>query len=567
MKRILKYFLILATLFCIQPLPVVLAGEYTDVSSNHWASGNIERVSAIGVMNGMGDNTFGVGRQVKRSEFVSMLVRLFEWDAVTDIPKDRITDNTQIDSWYYIPALTAAKHGIFEEGEQLRPEDPITREEMAVMLIRALGYDELARSCDDLDNPFTDVRMNKGYITMAYDFGIVSGKEHDKFDPNGTAMREEAAAMMVRTYDKYHGKLGYIHGFYAFSSWDQKEMAAEMDGLSYGWSRLEISEDGIVTLNTTSNNNNEWKVPLGYEQALDYFEQNNIPTNLNIYMSAMQPSTASDGSASNVCRQILLYPERRKAAIEQIITELTVNYKMTGKNPYAGVTIDFENMKGQDLKEGFNQFLMELNIELDKINKTLFVAVHPTMKNSTYFDAYDYYTIGQLADKVILMAHDYQAKSVTEAERNSGFTITPLTPIDQVYYGLQAITDGNTGVKDKSKIVLAVSISSVGWSKKDGIIINSSALTPSMRDIYNHLQNGANRSYSEEYRNPYIKYMDAGTGAENVIWYEDAQSITDKIQLARMFGIDGLSIWRIGIIPNYEASSGLNVWDSIQKQN
>ena len=45
------------------------------------------------------------------------------------------------------------------------------------------------------------------------------------------------------------------------------------------------------------------------------------------------------------------------------------------------------------------------------------------------------------------------------------------------------------------------------------------------------------------------------------MWYEDARSVADKLQLARMFGISGVSLWRVGTIP---ASSGYDVWSAVQ---
>lgn len=71
-------------------------------------------------------------------------------------------------------------------------------------------------------------------------------------NPYGTALREEAAAMMMRCYNKYNSYLDFVHGFYAFSSYSQKEMASKMDAVSFGWSRMEYSDDEGVVVNTTA---------------------------------------------------------------------------------------------------------------------------------------------------------------------------------------------------------------------------------------------------------------------------------------------------------------------------
>jgi spore germination protein YaaH len=428
-----------------------------------------------------------------------------------------------------------------------RPDDNITREEMAVMLIRALGYDSLALQENSTPTPFTDVSENMGYINLAYNFGIISGKSSTEFNPKGTATREEAAAMMVRCYEKHTSKINFLHGFYAFSSYSQKDIAADMNAVSFGWSRLE-EDNGTVVLSTLHTNGNEWAVPDGYEDIVKYLKEKNIKTNLNVYMSAGEGDTAAD---------ILSDSQKRSAAVDAIMDELTASYKNLGYNPYSGVTIDFENLRSSQ-KSNFVSFLKELKEKLNS-DKTLYVAVQPPMKNGSYFDGYDFKKIGNIADKVILMAYDYNPKSISQDVMESGFTTTPVSPFDEVYFGLKAVTDSKTGVQDKSKIVLGMSFNNVGWTVDNGKITNSKGITYTYADIEKMIQNGANVKYSDKYRNPYLVYSE--NGQNTIVWFENAESIKDKCELAKMFGINGISFWRLGMIPN--GSGNFDVWNTI----
>ena len=441
--------------------------------------------------------------------------------------------------------------GVLDTTEAyFRPNDNITREEMAVMIIKALGYGELAEEIANDGVPFSDVTENKGYISLAYEFGIISGRGGSIFDPNGTALREDAAAMMVRCYDKYNSYVDFVHGFYAFSSYSQKDMASKMDTVSFGWSRMEYSDEDGVVVNTTTQNDNEWNVPEGYTDIVEYLKDNNVETNLNVYMSA---------SESDDAETILSSAENRTAAVNAIIEELTVDYKQLGYNPYSGVTIDFENLRGSEMRQNFTAFLTELNEELDSIGKSLYVAVQPPMRSGAYFDGYDFKAIGEVCDKIIVMAYDYYAKTITSDVMESGFTTTPVTPFDEVYYALKVITDENTGVADKSKVVLGLSMSNVGWTVVDGVIVNSTGKTYTYEEIADMINNGAEVKYSDKYKNPYIVYDDGEE--KQIIWYEDETSVKDKIKLAEMFGIDGISIWRIGLIP--EEGGNLDIWSGI----
>ena len=52
-----------------------------------------------------------------------------------------------------------------------------------------------------------------------------------------------------------------------------------------------------------------------------------------------------------------------------------------------------------------------------------------------------------------------------------------------------------------------------------------------------------------------------------LVWYEDARSVAAKSQLARMLGLGGISLWRLGNLPAYD-DAGLNyqVWEAVTAQ-
>ena len=51
-------------------------------------------------------------------------------------------------------------------------------------------------------------------------------------------------------------------------------------------------------------------------------------------------------------------------------------------------------------------------------------------------------------------------------------------------------------------------------------------------------------------RMPYAVYS-AGE-KQYFLWYEDARSIALKEDTAGLFGVEGISLWRLGTIPDYE---------------
>lgn len=542
----------------------VFAGNtgYADVPADSWASSIIKDAQAYGLMKGAGEGVFGYGTTMTKAEFITVLDRMFGWEQIN--PEIQSFSDVGKDQWYYGNVETALQHDVMDSAGNFGPNVPVTREEMAVMLVRALGYKTLAQSAASFGSSFADVTDNVGYITIASDIGMTKGTSDTTFSPDQTAKREEAAAMLVRIYKKLNAKTDWFHGFYAISSYSQKELTQTMDGVSAGWSRMSYSEGSGAYLNTTSANSNEYAVPQGYEAIASYLKGNGTKVNLSVYMDTSTKVTTAAGS-TDLCSAILLDSVQRKKAVDAILNELTVNYSTIGYNPYSGVTIDFEGMKGPALKAGMNAFLTELSAQLKPLGKTLYVTVQPATADGIYYDAYDFRTIGTVADKVILMAHDYNETKMPENLLGSEYyKNTPVTPFPSVYYALRAITDSKTGVEDPSKIALAISFDSVGWELKDGKLSGTDSYSPPPATIYARLKGGAVMGYSDTYRDPYITYT-TEDGKDIFLWYEDERSVSDKLELARLFGITGVSVWRLGTIPNY-SDNGLyyNVMNSFR---
>ena len=200
-NRILS--VLLAAVLLVGMMPVALAATelYSDVPEDHWSAESVYRATELGIFKGIGDGKFGRGQPISRAAFVTALVRLFGWEAVT--PEKPTFTDVESGRWYYDAVETAVSNGAIPvSSKTFRPSDELTRGEMAAMLMRALGYTSLAGSLADRPCPFTDVTVNRGFIIMAYDMGIVSGMGDGTFMPNASATREQAAAILVRLYDK-----------------------------------------------------------------------------------------------------------------------------------------------------------------------------------------------------------------------------------------------------------------------------------------------------------------------------------------------------------------------------
>lgn len=538
------------------------AQPFSDVPQTSYAYSAIHDLRKLGITNGIGDNRYGYGRTLTRGEFVTFLVKLMEWEQVVPAAGS-FADNRNAKKFYYAPVETALLHGIISVDETtFRPDDSITREEAAVMIVSCLGYGELSSKLNYLDSPFEDVTSHVGAITIARDFGIASVDTN--FNPTGNILREQAAAMLIRMLNAMERPLKELNAFYALKSSPQMDKIPNLTSVCFGWSKISFDQENVeLIVNTTKNTygDNDFNIPTGFTSPLSVAEEAGVPAMLMVYSSQddkiLHPAS---GQKIGIPEYLLTNPE----AYQKVISDIIAHVKSPTKDgeigsPFDGVVIDFENLRGEKLKQSFNAFLKELDVALELENKKLFVAVHPLYhpkRSSSSIDGYDYRTIGSLADKVILMAHDYDAKRLSKAEMAAGITTTPLTPIEDVYYALQCITDYRTGVQDKSRIMLQISFDWTVWKKKDGEIINSIPAKFNLENFMKLLQSNQSieYNYSKVNENPFIKYIEADTGNENTVWYENSQSVMEKVRLAKLFDIQGISLWRLGQIPDVSSA-------------
>ena len=530
------------------------AVEFPDVSREHWAYADIQKASDYGLIQGLEDGTFRPEEKLNRASFVTILQRMFAWEPVT--PDTPSFSDVQPADWYYTAVETALAHGALEAGEAFHPLAYISREDMAVMLVRALGYDTLANDIAGEGTPFPDVTSHTGHIALAYAMGMTNGVEVDGqllFQPEAFATRGQAAAMLVRVYERYTSKIDFLNGFYAFSSYGQIGLTDEMDVVSLGWSRLEYDSASGAQVNTQRTNGNDWAIPAGSESATSYFQGNGTPYNLNVYADTTQNVILADGSTTSVLEAVLPDPEARAQAVAAIAA---------ASADYAGITIDFEGLRTDLLKADFVSFLTELRAALPE-GKTLYACVPP----DDWYQGYDYRAIGEVCDKVILMAHDYQWTSVPEGYVGTQAPSSPVTPLPSIYRALASITDPETGVQDRSKIVLQISFGTAGFEvDENGLLASTTIYHPAPEVIAQRLrQSDTVVTYDESARNPMALYT-TEEGLRVVLWYEDARSVSDKLALARMFGITGVSLWRLGTIPTEEDIPYYDVWSAILAQ-
>ena len=113
----------------------------------------------------------------------------------TDVPTSHANYN---DVQYLV------ENGIIEPGGRFGINDIVTREELIVMIAKALGLSGTPRKTKFKDVPKSNV--NSGYIQSAFEKGIAKGVTETKFDPNAKLTRGQIAAFIARAFQLPKGK-------------------------------------------------------------------------------------------------------------------------------------------------------------------------------------------------------------------------------------------------------------------------------------------------------------------------------------------------------------------------
>lgn len=170
--------------------------EYTDLSG-HWFEKGAGLVSACGLMHGDG-TAFDPNGKTTRAMFVTVLYRAFGGGAKAKSAP--FTDVSDPSAWYYDAVNWAAEQGIVKGyGGKFRPGDNITRQDMAVILIAAMGGSGAAAD-ERFLNSYADQASIADYartaVALCTAAGIMKGSG-GRFAPGADATRAEMGQVYI----------------------------------------------------------------------------------------------------------------------------------------------------------------------------------------------------------------------------------------------------------------------------------------------------------------------------------------------------------------------------------
>jgi hypothetical protein len=179
-----------------QPQPVEKDKKAIDLKDiqGHWAEKTIEELVASGAVSGYPDGTFQPNKTITRAEFSTILVKAFNLETKTG----KVFNDTA-GHWAKDNIATAQAHGIVSgySDTTFGPNDNITREQMAVMIVKAAKLSESATGKTFADSSQISTWAQKAVAT-ASENQIINGYPDNTFKPKASATRAEAATVIVK---------------------------------------------------------------------------------------------------------------------------------------------------------------------------------------------------------------------------------------------------------------------------------------------------------------------------------------------------------------------------------
>lgn len=242
----------------------------------------------------------------------------------------------------------------------------------------------------------------------------------------------------------------------------------------------------------------------------------------------MHLSTLTEDGQFDTERGALVLTDQ--AVQDQLISEVMQTLRRRG---YAGLDVDFEYLPGT-LAAAYAEFLARLRRLLHSQGFFLWAALAPktsAQQRGLLYEGHDYAAVGAAVDGVLLMTYEWGYTA------GPPMAVAPLPNVRQVLdYAVTAISP--------SKILLGIPNYGYDWPLPFVRGETRAQSISNQRAIELAITHRIDIQYDETAQSPYFHYTgDSGTVHE--VWFEDARSLSAKLELIAQYGLLGGGFWNL----------------------
>lgn len=176
--------------------------RFNDLNEFGWAQTAISMFYEKGIISGRTDEVFAPKDSVTRAEFLKMAMEAFE--LTDDNAVCSFSDVDKSDWFYKYVASATEKEIVYGYEDMFKPNDKITRQDIAVMLGRIVEASEIEAGFSLEEKVFDDEDLISDYavdsVKEMRGYGFIEGDSDNLFRPKDNASRAEAAVLLYRVY-------------------------------------------------------------------------------------------------------------------------------------------------------------------------------------------------------------------------------------------------------------------------------------------------------------------------------------------------------------------------------
>lgn len=242
---------------------------------------------------------------------------------------------------------------------------------------------------------------------------------------------------------------------------------------------------------------------------------------LNVIPLLVLQNTTAEGFSRELAGTVLANPAYRRNLVASLVN-------LSKQRGFGGISIDMEFVPPPQ-RENFNQFLRELKAAMG--NLILHVNVHAKTEDiptNPIIGAYDYKTIGEIADIVAVMTIDY------------GYPGGPTDPITPLWW-LALVIRYSISLIPPGKLQIALGL--YGHDKIPG---SSQFRAISVLEAQNlAISTGSAIQFDSAAKSPWYRYW-KGT-EEHIVWFEDIRSYIEKYRQIDLYQLYGTTFWQLSL--------------------
>lgn len=203
--------MLLTMILFVTAIPFAHAATTTfwDVPRSHWAYEAITRMAEEGIISGYNDGSFRPDNRISRAEFAKIMIAASGIDLGSARNVTQTFEDVGRDNWAFLYVERAKNYLTgYKSGKRYyyKPNENAVREDIAVALVRLMGYDQSKSSSTSAIDRFRDKsdisKELRPYIAIAVDTDLIKGFNDQTFRPQAAITRAEAATLLYRAKEK-----------------------------------------------------------------------------------------------------------------------------------------------------------------------------------------------------------------------------------------------------------------------------------------------------------------------------------------------------------------------------